>query len=435
MPVSALIGCQWGDEGKGKIVDILSARVGLVARYQGGANAGHTVVIGEETYILHLLPVGILRPGVTCVLGNGMVIDLDSLEEELEAIHSCRIDTAGRLFISPRAHLVLSYHKAVEKQRELSASKPIGTTLRGIGPAYETKAARIGLRVGDLYRPQDLMARVESLHDWAATTGAPRDELASPRGLAASLAPHAEKLRPFVRDVRITVQEALSHGSELLLEGAQGTLLDLDHGTYPFVTSSSTSVGGTVSGLAIPPTSVTRAIGVTKAYTTRVGEGPFPTQFDEAFAEPFRTRAAEFGATTGRPRRCGWLDGVLLRYAAEVNGLTALVVTKLDVLDGMETLKIATSYASASGDSIDPNEVDVLAELDQCRPVYEELPGWTEPTTGATRVEDLPANARAYLKRVSEIAGVPIAMVSTGHRRDQIVVVNDELLPARAAVR
>lgn len=435
MPVSALVGCQWGDEGKGKIVDILSERVAAVARFQGGANAGHTVVIGDETHILHLLPVGILRPGVRCLLGNGMVIDPDSLGEELRAVEAAGMDATGRLFVSARAHLVLPYHKAVEKHRESSSAKPIGTTLRGIGPAYETKAARIGLRVGDLYREEVLCERLASLHAWAAATGCAANELVEPDAHRDVLDAHAQALRPFVSNVRAHVQSAIDRGAELLLEGAQGTLLDLDHGTYPFVTSSSTSVGGTVAGLGIAPTKVTRAIGVTKAYTTRVGEGPFPTEFDDDLSTWFRPRAGEFGATTGRPRRCGWLDGVLLRYAAELNGLTALVVTKLDVLDGFETLRIATGYETLDGVSIDVNDVDVVADLGGCSPVYEELPGWTEPTTGARTWEALPANARAYLSRISEIAGVPIAMVSTGNRRDQIVLCREELLPAHAAAR
>jgi len=433
VPVSALVGCQWGDEGKGKIVDILSERVEIVARYQGGANAGHTVVIGDETHILHLLPVGVLRPGIACVLGNGMVVDLDSLEEELTAVRAAGNDPSGRLFVSPGAHVVLPYHKAVERHRESTTAQPIGTTLRGIGPTYETKAGRIGLRIGDLYRPSVLTERLESLRAWALVTGCSPEEVAPVDEVRLALEAHAKRLDGHVRNVRAIIHEAIGRGAEVLLEGAQGTLLDLDHGTYPFVTSSSTSAAGTATGLGLPPHAVSRSIGVTKAYTTRVGEGPFPTEFDTELSESFRPRAGEFGATTGRPRRCGWLDGVLLRYAAELNGLTALVVTKLDVLDGFETLRVATAYEEkASGKRVDASDVDV-SSLDEYTPVYEDLPGWTDSTTGVTSWKDLPARARTYLDRIAEIAGVPVAIASTGSRRNEVVMCRDELLPAPVA--
>ncbi len=425
MGVTALIGCQWGDEGKGKIVDILSGRADAVARCQGGANAGHTVVVGDVTRILHLLPTGILRPGVTCLLGNGMVIDPDALWSELEAIRAAGIATDGRLFISPRAHVILADHKAVDQHREAKAARPIGTTLRGIGPAYETKVARIGLRVGDLFRPERRDVALRAIRAWALAAGCPESALRPEGEVRDTLTAHGERLRPLVREVRHLLAGIETSGRELLLEGAQGTLLDVDHGTYPFVTSSNPTVAGAVVGLGLPPRSLTRVIGVVKAYTTRVGEGPFPTELVGAECEAIRGRGSEFGATTGRPRRCGWLDGVLLRYAAELNSLTALVVTKLDVLDGVDPIRIATAYESGP----DPETEDPIGALETCSPVYEELPGWSEPVAQARRWAELPANARRYLERVAEIAGVPLAMVSTGNRRDQIITVREDLLP------
>jgi len=434
MGATALVGCQWGDEGKGKIVDILSAHVDAVARYQGGANAGHTVVIGETKHVLHLLPTGILRKDVLCLLGTGMVLDLDALFEELAALAPHGFLPSDRLFVSPGAHVVVPYHRAVEKHRESSSAFPIGTTLRGIGPAYETAAARFGLRVGDLYAPDRLAARVASLEQWAASAGCGASELPSAEAVMSRLRSQAERLRPYVRDVRAIARDLLGDGKELLFEGAQGVLLDKDHGTYPFVTSSSTGAGGAAVGFGVPPSVVSRVVGVCKAYTTRVGEGPFPTEFEPGpEADAFRKMAGEFGATTGRPRRCGWLDGPLLRYAAEVNGLTALVITKLDVLDGRPELRIATSYERSAGASGADLPCDWLGSLQSYEPVYETFPGWSEPTAGTLEWGRLPDTARAYLTRVEEIAGVPIAMVSTGNRRDQVIVRRPDLLPRMGA--
>ncbi len=425
MGVTALVGCQWGDEGKGKIADILSARVDAVARYQGGANAGHTVVIGDTTHILHLIPAGILRPGVTCLLGNGMAIDPEAFLIELDTIRQANIDVDGRLFMSPRAHLILPDHKAVDTHREATSDRPIGTTLRGIGPAYETKALRTGLRVGDLYRPERRDQALRGIREWALCVGCEPTSLQPMDQVRETLDAQAESFRPFIREVRRMVTNLITTGRELLLEGAQGVLLDLDHGTYPFVTSSNPSTGGAVVGLGMPATTLSSVVGIVKAYTTRVGEGPFPTELLGASAEAIRSRGAEFGATTGRPRRCGWLDGVLLRYAVEVNGVTALVVTKLDVLDGEETLRIATSYEGAP----DPVLEDPIDTLDQCKPVYEEMPGWSGTVGNAKTWSDLPENAQRYVERIAEIAGVPIAMVSTGSRRDKIIHVREDLLP------
>lgn len=310
MSVTVLVGCQWGDEGKGKIVDILAERCSIVARYQGGANAGHTVVLGDDKHILHLLPTGILRPGVTCLLGNGMVIDPDAFAKELAAVQEAGFDVAGRLFVSPRAHVVLPYHKAVEWHRETTWSKPIGTTLRGIGPAYETKAMRIGLRVGDLYRPERLRTAVAALRAWAVATGCPEPELLPRAAVLKELEAHAALLEPFVRDVRRLALDALAAGADVLLEGAQGALLDQDHGTYPYVTSSSTSAGGAAIGVGLPPGAVDRVVGVTKAYTTRVGEGPFPTEFEEGErTDAFRDRAGSSARRRADPAAAGgWTD-------------------------------------------------------------------------------------------------------------------------------
>jgi adenylosuccinate synthase len=428
--VSALIGCQWGDEGKGKIVDVLSADVDVVARYQGGANAGHTVVIGDDTHVFHLLPVGVLRPSVVCLLGNGMVVDLDAFRSELDSVRQSGINAEGRLFLSPRAHVITPYHKAVDGLRETKGRRKIGTTLRGIGPAYETKAARIGIRVSNLFRPDRLLVDVAALEEWALAAGCTAEDLPNLESMVEKLLGHATAIRPYVRDARKVAMDALNRGGELLIEGAQGALLDIDHGTYPYVTSSNTTAGGAAVGLGLAPQLLDRVIGVTKAYTTRVGEGPFPTEFDEETAQPFRERAGEFGATTGRPRRCGWLDAKLLRDAVRLSGVTALVVTKLDILDGMENLRIATQYTDIGEDF----GGDWMGNLEDCRPVYEDLPGWTESTAGATSWDELPENAQRYLKRIEDITKVPIAMVSTGFRRDQIVRLREDLLPARTSV-
>jgi adenylosuccinate synthase len=431
---TALVGCQWGDEGKGKIVDVLSARVDAVARYQGGANAGHTVAIGDGTHVLHLLPTGILRAGVTCLLGNGMVIDPAALIAEIEAVRKLGIDVSGRLYVSPRAHVILPDHRAVERRREAQAASPIGTTLRGIGPAYETKAARIGLRVGDFLDASRLGARVEAIRGWARAAGCAESELVPISEVLSTLAAQAEAIVELIADVRRIALDVVARGGELLLEGAQGTLLDEDHGSYPFVTASSAAAGGVAPGLGIPPASISRVLGVTKAYSTRVGAGPFPTEFSEEVAEPFRRRAGEFGSTTGRPRRCGWLDGVLLKYAVEVNGLTGLIVTKLDVLDGFETLQVAVAYEGSEPRRASAAE-DVMYDLERHFPVYERVSGWSESTSGTTRWSDLPAAARRYLNRIAEISGVPLAMVSTGQRRDEVIVVKEELLPGRSSRR
>lgn len=418
MANTILIGAQWGDEGKGKIIDVLTESADLVVRYQGGNNAGHTVELPSGKYILHLVPSGILRPGCRCVIGNGVVVDPVALVEELQGLERVGIDVAGRFFISDRAHMVLPYHKQLDELREdLKGVGKIGTTKRGIGPAYGDKAARVGIRMGDLLNPALFRARLKDrlveindifrAHGW---------EEISDRKLADEMLEATESLLPMITDTVAIVQKALSDRSGILLEGAQGTLLDIDMGTYPFVTSSNTTSAGACSGAGLPPHRIDDVIGVMKAYTTRVGEGPFPTE-DQDLSAHFHGMGREFGATTGRPRRCGWLDSVALRFSSQVNGLDRIALTNLDGLDTLETIKIATCY-EVNGRRIDqlPADIDTLR---QCVPVYEELPGWGEDTSGCKESNTLPVNARAYLARIEEITGARVTIVSVGPRRDQ----------------
>jgi adenylosuccinate synthase len=411
-----VVGAQWGDEGKGKLVDVLAERADWVVRYQGGANAGHTVHIGDRSTVLHQIPSGILHAGVRCAIGNGVVLDPETLFTEVDELVRDGVDVEGRLYLSDRAHLVLAYHKLVDK--ESAASKAIGTTGRGIGPAYEDKVARRGVRVLDLRHPKRLRSLVERGTEHAnqllASYGSPkRAEVEYTLGVLGALAP---RLLAIADDVGLAVHRAIGRGASVLLEGAQGSLLDVDHGTYPFVTSSSTTAS---IGVGIGPRTIDAALGVVKAYTTRVGAGPLPTEFDEAMGEHVRQLGNEFGATTGRPRRCGWFDGVVVRYAVRINGLTSLAVTKLDVLDTLDKVAICTGY-EFGGDVVEEFPGDI-AELEGIRPRYEWFEGWRQSTADARKLEDLPKRARAYLDRIEALVECQIAYVSVGTRRDQII--------------
>ncbi|HBT46468.1 MAG TPA: adenylosuccinate synthase [Peptococcaceae bacterium] len=425
MPAVVLVGAQWGDEGKGKITDYLAEQADLVVRYQGGTNAGHTVQVGEEEFKLHLVPSGILYPGKTCVIGNGVVVDPGVLVQEIEELHRRGIDTSG-LRLSLRAHLILPYHKGLdEAEEERRGAARLGTTGRGIGPAYADKVARTGIRVCDLMDPEQFCEKLarnlrEKNEILAKIYGHPGYSLEE---ILEEYLAYAGKLRPLVADTGRLVNEALKAGKKVLFEGAQGTLLDLDQGTYPYVTSSYPVAGGACVGAGVGPTSIDKVIGVVKAYTTRVGEGPFPSEAGDATGEYLRRRGAEFGTTTGRPRRCGWLDAVILRHAVEVNGLTGMALTKVDVLTGLNSLRICTAYRYR-GEVLRefPASLKVLQE---CEPVYEEVPGWQEDITGARSPEELPAGCRAYIRRVEELVGVPADLIAVGPRRDQTVVVRD----------
>ncbi|MBX3133660.1 MAG: adenylosuccinate synthase [Gemmatimonadaceae bacterium] len=414
-----IVGAQWGDEGKGKLVDVLAERADWVVRYQGGANAGHTVHVGDESTVLHQVPSGILHPGVRCAIGNGVVLDPEGMFEEVDALVANGVDVAGRLYLSDRAHLVLPYHKLVDK--ESAASKAIGTTGRGIGPAYEDKVARRGIRVLDLRHPARLKALVEKGTDHAnhILAGFGSTKRADAAFTLSELERIAPRLLAIAEDVGLAVHRAQKQGAAVLLEGAQGSLLDVDHGTYPFVTSSSTTAGGAAIGVGIGPRTIDAAIGVVKAYTTRVGGGPMPTELTDATGQELQKVGNEFGATTGRPRRCGWFDAVVVRYAVRVNGLTGLAVTKLDVLDGFEKIALCTGYR-VGGEVLTEFPGD-LADLDGIEPVYEWFDGWMRSTQGARTLADLPANARKYLDRLVELVECPAQYVSVGTRRDQII--------------
>ncbi len=418
---TVVVGGQWGDEGKGKIVDVLASEADVVARYQGGANAGHTVHVGDDSFIFHLIPSGILHPGKRCLLGNGVVLDPVQFFKEYDAAQARGIGMEGRVGVSRRAHLLLPYHQLLDRAREGASATKIGTTGRGIGPAYEDKVARRGIRVVDL---KDLARARSLLEEGLERTRAKLKELGmeesgAVEGCVEETLALRERLLPLATDVGLEIQQALRAGKQVLLEGAQGTALDIDHGTYPFVTSSNTTAGGAASGAGVGPTAIGRVLGVVKAYITRVGEGPLPTAFPTELDQRVRELGSEYGATTGRPRRCGWYDGVLARYAGRVNGLTGLAVTKLDVLDSLPEVRIATAYRTPEGDTREfPAETTVLGAVE---PVYETLPGWETPTSQATRLEELPANARAYLDRLEEITETPVEMISVGTRRRQII--------------
>jgi adenylosuccinate synthase len=414
-----VVGAQWGDEGKGKLVDVLAERADVVVRYQGGANAGHTVVVGDRQFVLHQIPSGILHGGAACVVGNGVVLDPETFFAELDELAAQGIDVSGRLWISDRAHLVLPWHKLLDQASE--KHQQIGTTGRGIGPTYEDKIGRRGVRVADLLGTADLRAlledRIARVNAVLGMLGASvRADLEEHLAFATRL---AERLRPLTTDTGLLVYRALREGRRVLLEGAQGAMLDVDHGTYPFVTSSNTTAGGAAVGVGIGPTEIDGVLGVVKAYTTRVGNGPLPTCAAPDLEERLRTLGGEFGATTGRARRCGWFDATVVRYAVRVNGLTGLAVTKLDVLDTFAEIPVGVSYR-LDGAVCEEMPSDV-ARLERVEPVYEVLPGWQQDTSGARKLADLPPAARAYLDRLQDLSGAPIRYVSVGTRRDQII--------------
>ena len=384
----AVLGAQWGDEGKGKIVDLLTPNFSIVARYQGGHNAGHTVYANGRKFVLRLLPSGILHDGITCVIGSGLVVDPQALFAEIDELAAAGVAVGNRLVVSDKAHLILPYHRELDLLSEARrGERKIGTTSRGIGPAYEDKIARRGVRIGDLANPDSLAEAVQ--HNVDARN-------------------------------RIIRDQARAAGRSIMFEGAQGTLLDIDHGTYPYVTSSNATIGGVCTGLGVGPRAIDGVLGVAKAYTTRVGEGPLPTELTGEIGDRLRESGQEFGAVTGRPRRCGWYDAVAVRYAVRVNGLDALALTKLDVLDGLPELQVCTAYR-ARGTTLTEMPAD-LAQLAAAEPVYERLPGWSQPTKGVQRYDELPREARAYIARLEEITGVPAAVVSTGSAREHTII-------------
>lgn len=420
---TVVVGGQWGDEGKGKIVDVLADEADIIARYQGGANAGHTVHVGDQEFILHQIPSGILHPEKRCLLGNGVVLDPLQFFHEYDEVESRGVSLADRVGVSLRAQLLLPYHRLIDKAREGQTAKKIGTTGRGIGPAYEDKVRRRGIRVVDLMDPDVARTRLTEERERARSKLAQLgfSDLGDAEGCVDETMAIRERLMGLATDVGLEIHEALRSGKQVLLEGAQGTALDIDHGTYPYVTSSTTTAGGAASGTGIGPTSLHRILGVMKAYTTRVGNGPLPTAFSPEMDEKVRGLGSEFGATTGRPRRCGWFDGVLARYSARVNGLTGIALTKLDVLDTLPELSIATAYRTPHGEVTEfPADTESLAHVE---PVYETLPGWQTSTGEARKLDDLPANALAYLERIEEITSTPIRMIGVGTRRRQVILV------------
>ena len=431
MPAFGIIGAQWGDEGKGKVVDFLSERADIVVRFSGGNNAGHTVINEKGEFALHLVPAGIFRSHVDAVIGPGVVVDPGSLLQELDDLGSRGVDTS-RLLVSDHAHVVMPYHILLDRLEEESRGEAaIGTTGRGIGPAYADKTSREGIRIGDLLDEAFLSKRLEGVVRQKSNLltklyGAGPIDFDE---LYAQCLEYGARLRPYVVSVEQRVGEALANGAHVVLEGAQGAMLDVDHGTYPFVTSSSVSIGGACTGLGIPPSEIRSIIGVFKAYSTRVGAGPFTTELTDEIGEDIRERAREYGATTGRPRRVGWFDALAARYSTTINGFTSAVLTRLDVLDGMPLVKLCVGY-EADGKRLDhfPSQPGLL---ERATPIYEEVPGWSEPTAGATDIRQLPAQALAYVKRVEQLIGCPIDLISTGPKRDESITVRP-IVPERA---
>jgi adenylosuccinate synthase len=429
MPNIVVVGMQWGDEGKGKVVDILTPHVNVVVRFQGGNNAGHTVVAGREKYVLHTIPSGILHSGCRCVIGCGVVIDPGSLIEEMEALVQRGVTLDGNLFISKNAHLIMPYHPALDRASEaMLGARRIGTTGKGVGPAYVDKAARMGIRMADLLNERLFREKLESnlaqknrilreIYDAQSFTV---EEILNP------YLRYAGWLAPYITDTALLLSRWIDSGYSVLFEGAQATMLDIDHGTYPYITSSSTTAGGAATGTGVPPTRIHGVLGVAKAYSTRVGGGPFPTEMTGAIAEQIRARGHEYGATTGRPRRCGWFDAVVMRYAVRINGIDTVALTKVDVLDQCETVKICTGYR-LGGDIVTEFPEDETA-VEAAEPVYEEMSGWMSPTNGARNEADLPAKARRYLERLEELIGVPFCLISTGAVRDDTILCEDSPL-------
>ena len=423
MPNIVVVGTQWGDEGKGKVVDVITPHVDVVVRYQGGNNAGHTVVVGREKYVLQSIPAGILHRGRRCVIGCGVVVNPGALIEEMEALVRRGVVLDGNLFISKNAHLIMPYHPALDRASEAKlGSRRIGTTGRGVGPAYVDKAARVGIRVGDLLNERLFREKLEM--NVAQKNRLLREIYDAPTFSVAEILDqylrYAGWLAPYVTDTALLLTRWIESGYSVLFEGAQGTMLDIDHGTYPFITSSSTTAGGAATGTGVPPTRIHGVLGVAKAYTTRVGGGPFPAEMSGKIAEHVQARGNEYGSVTGRPRRCGWFDAMVLRYAVRVNGLDTVALTKLDVLDQCAAIKICTAYRYQGGILTDfPEDETVVAEAE---PVYEEIEGWLATTSGAKNEVDLPAKARRYLERLEELIGVPFCLISTGAQRDETIL-------------
>ena len=430
--VIVVVGAQWGDEGKGKIVDLLAERFDLVARYQGGHNAGHSVKVGDKSYALHLIPSGIIHEGKTCVLGNGMVIDPIAFFAEADRLSAQGLQvTPERVKVSSRAHLILPYHRALDHtSEERLGNEKVGTTLRGIGPAYEDKAGRRGIRVADALNADHLRTRIErNIEDANLIIRQYRGTTLDAEQVFNEIAPLVERMSAFVTDTTAFVNRAVREGRSVLVEGAQATLLDVDHGTYPFVTSSSTTSGGVCAGLGLAPKRISGVLGIVRTYSTRVGEGPFPTEMLEGEAEIgqlIRERGHEYGVSTGRPRRCGWFDAFATRYAAEINGFDTVALTKLDILDALDEIKVCTGYR-LKGQPCESFPA-VSHELRQVEPVYETLPGWNSSTEGVTELDGLPARARDYVDFISEQIGVPVGLVSTGPERSQTILVRDSAL-------
>ena len=421
-----IVGTQWGDEGKGKIVDLLTERADAVVRYQGGNNAGHTVMFGEQTFILHLLPSGILRK-TTSILGNGVVIDLAEMIKEIDELAKMDIAVEDHLHISDRAQLVMPWHKTFDRLGEEQKGKnKIGTTGRGIGPAYEDKVRRSGMRVGDLLEPELFKTRLEEIveeKNKLLELYYKSDEPSfSAEEIFLEFTAYLKILKPYIRDTPLLVNQMIEQGKNILFEGAQGTFLDVDHGTYPFVTSSNTLAGGACAGTGIGPTRINEVLGIVKAYTTRVGSGPFPTELLDSDGELLQSEGNEFGATTGRPRRCGWFDALLVRQAVRLNGISSMAVMKLDVLDKFDTLKIAVSYRLSNGEHTE----NLPRSLENVTPVLEEMPGWKCNSAGITEYDQLPREMLAYLERISELVGAKVSIISTGPKREESIVLNPD---------
>lgn len=421
-----IVGAQWGDEGKGKVVDIYTEHAQHVIRYQGGNNAGHTLVVGDETIILHLIPSGILHPGKRCVIGNGVVLDPKIFIGEIENLKKRGYFQDDRqLLVDSNLHIIMPWHKAIDLAREKDANRKIGTTGRGIGPAYEDKIGRRGIRMGDLIKPEVFRRKLKEvlpeknflLENFFGEQPLDEDQVFS------EYSTYAQQIEKYIGCCSSELTSAIQSGDNLLFEGAQGTLLDIDHGTYPFVTSSSTCTGGVSTGTGVAPRHINSVIGITKAYCTRVGEGPFPTELHDKMGEQLRKAGHEFGSTTGRPRRCGWFDAIAIKEAVRLNGMTGLAVTKLDVLNDLDVIKVCTAY-SYQGELLEefPRDAEVLQE---CKPVYEELEGWRKDICGAKELKDLPTEAKSYLSRLEQLAGCPIVLVSVGPRRDQTIQITN----------
>tara|TARA_B100000029_G_scaffold454396_1_gene480881 strand:- start:910 stop:2193 length:1284 start_codon:yes stop_codon:yes gene_type:complete len=424
MPAYVVIGGQWGDEGKGKVVDYLAQRTDVIARFAGGNNAGHTVVTDGQEFKFHLIPAGILWNNAICMIGNGVVVDPDALMQEIVGLQGHSVDMT-RLAVSDKAHVIMPYHIIIDQSEESArAGGAIGTTGRGIGPAYMDKIGRSGIRMGDLLDADSLRDRLSFIMEQKnnVLTKLYGIEPFDTDSLYEKCLEWGSKLRPYIKPVEDMIQDALDSNKNVLLEGAQGSMLDIDHGTYPYVTSSSPTVGGACTGLGVSPMHIKEVTGVYKAYTTRVGAGPFPTELNDSTGELIRETAWEYGTTTGRPRRCGWFDGVIARHTVRTNGMTSAVLTRLDVLDGFPSVKICVSYR-LNGEEIDKIPSNV-ATLEQCEPVYEELPGWKTPTAGVTDPKDLPKEAVDYIRRIEDIMGCKITMISTGPARHETIVID-----------